>query len=242
MQKRPRTPASPHTDTTGTRYQKTTLDNGIRVVTESFPHVRSISVGVWANIGSRDESEQQNARDAQMCRPGPLGVGCCASAVCDMGLGICLLDAPSHVDRTRLDEPPGNRRVRHDDPSPRGGVRRVDDHPRALAMVGAPGAAHCVALDARDPACDRSACRSRGDLLHGSRGAQHCARRRAPRPHRRHPFAFRCAGRSVGRLFRCFGIHGDSPWSIRGRGRYPTDSSSSRIVRVVRRQSTEVTG
>jgi predicted Zn-dependent peptidase len=60
MQKRPRTPASPHTDTTGTRYQKTTLDNGIRVVTESFPHVRSISVGVWANIGSRDESEQQN--------------------------------------------------------------------------------------------------------------------------------------------------------------------------------------
>ncbi len=41
-------------------YQKTVLDNGIRVVTETIPYVRSISLGVWANVGSRDESPTQN--------------------------------------------------------------------------------------------------------------------------------------------------------------------------------------
>ncbi len=46
--------------TTGSTYQKTVLDNGIRVVSESFPHVRSISAGIWANVGSRDESAEQN--------------------------------------------------------------------------------------------------------------------------------------------------------------------------------------
>lgn len=46
--------------TSGSVYQKTVLDNGIRVISESFPHVRSISVGIWANVGSRDESPEQN--------------------------------------------------------------------------------------------------------------------------------------------------------------------------------------
>jgi len=41
-------------------YRKTILPNGIRVVTEYIPHVRSVSVGVWIEAGSRDESEQQN--------------------------------------------------------------------------------------------------------------------------------------------------------------------------------------
>jgi predicted Zn-dependent peptidase len=41
-------------------YRKTTLDNGIRVVTETIPHVRSVSLGVWADVGSRDESPSQN--------------------------------------------------------------------------------------------------------------------------------------------------------------------------------------
>lgn len=41
-------------------YRKTVLDNGIRVVTESIPYVRSASLGVWANVGSRDENEKQN--------------------------------------------------------------------------------------------------------------------------------------------------------------------------------------
>lgn len=35
---------------------KTTLDNGVRVVTKKMPHVRSVSMGVWVNVGARDES------------------------------------------------------------------------------------------------------------------------------------------------------------------------------------------
>ncbi|MDH3252232.1 MAG: insulinase family protein, partial [Ignavibacteria bacterium] len=41
-------------------YQKTVLTNGIRVVSESIPYVRSVSIGVWANVGSRDESPTEN--------------------------------------------------------------------------------------------------------------------------------------------------------------------------------------
>ena len=32
-----------------------TLGSGVRVVTESMPHVRSVSVGFWVGVGSRDE-------------------------------------------------------------------------------------------------------------------------------------------------------------------------------------------
>ena len=60
MQKTTSSPSSPQTIIAGTNYQKTVLENGIRVVSESFPHVRSISVGVWANVGSRDESAEMN--------------------------------------------------------------------------------------------------------------------------------------------------------------------------------------
>lgn len=41
-------------------YQKTILANGIRVVSETIPHVRSVSLGVWADVGSRDEADAQN--------------------------------------------------------------------------------------------------------------------------------------------------------------------------------------
>jgi predicted Zn-dependent peptidase len=41
-------------------YARTVLDNGIRVVTEKIPTVRSVSIGVWADVGSRDESTTQN--------------------------------------------------------------------------------------------------------------------------------------------------------------------------------------
>lgn len=41
-------------------YRKTVLENGIRVVTEELPHVRSVSVGLWVDTGSRDESPVQN--------------------------------------------------------------------------------------------------------------------------------------------------------------------------------------
>ena len=36
-------------------YQKTLLDNGIRVVTEALPAVDSVSLGIWIQTGSRDE-------------------------------------------------------------------------------------------------------------------------------------------------------------------------------------------
>jgi predicted Zn-dependent peptidase len=39
--------------------KKTILENGIRVVTKPMPHVRSVSVGIWVDVGARDESEDQ---------------------------------------------------------------------------------------------------------------------------------------------------------------------------------------
>lgn len=38
----------------------TSLSNGVRVITEKMPHVRSVSVGVWIGSGSRRESSEQN--------------------------------------------------------------------------------------------------------------------------------------------------------------------------------------
>jgi predicted Zn-dependent peptidase len=35
---------------------KTTLKNGIRIVTKNMPYARSVSMGVWVNVGARDES------------------------------------------------------------------------------------------------------------------------------------------------------------------------------------------
>jgi predicted Zn-dependent peptidase len=36
---------------------RTRLDNGIRVVTEAMPELRSVAIGFWAGTGSRDEAE-----------------------------------------------------------------------------------------------------------------------------------------------------------------------------------------
>jgi predicted Zn-dependent peptidase len=38
----------------------TTLANGLRVITEAMPHVRSVSVGIWIGSGSRRETAEQN--------------------------------------------------------------------------------------------------------------------------------------------------------------------------------------
>lgn len=40
--------------------QRTVLPNGIRVVTETMPHVRSVAVGVWIGAGSRSESANES--------------------------------------------------------------------------------------------------------------------------------------------------------------------------------------
>ena len=36
------------------------LDNGLRLITEAMPHVRSVSIGVWLNRGSRHESDERS--------------------------------------------------------------------------------------------------------------------------------------------------------------------------------------
>lgn len=38
--------------------RSTRLDNGIRVVTEAMPELRSVAIGFWAGTGSRDEPEE----------------------------------------------------------------------------------------------------------------------------------------------------------------------------------------
>ncbi|MEN8135024.1 MAG: pitrilysin family protein [Thermodesulfobacteriota bacterium] len=40
-------------------YQKTVLDNSIRLVTEQLPS-RLVSIGIWVDVGARDEDEQSN--------------------------------------------------------------------------------------------------------------------------------------------------------------------------------------
>jgi predicted Zn-dependent peptidase len=40
-------------------YQKTTLDNGLRVITETLPHTRSVSICIFIGVGSRYETEPQ---------------------------------------------------------------------------------------------------------------------------------------------------------------------------------------
>jgi predicted Zn-dependent peptidase len=39
-------------------YQKVTLDNGINILTEELPHVRSVAIGFFVDVGSRDETEE----------------------------------------------------------------------------------------------------------------------------------------------------------------------------------------
>lgn len=40
--------------------QITTLDNGLRVVTESMPQIETASVGIWVDVGARFESKELN--------------------------------------------------------------------------------------------------------------------------------------------------------------------------------------
>lgn len=41
-------------------YQKSVLSNGLRIVTEEVPYFHSVAVGVWLNVGSRDETSVEN--------------------------------------------------------------------------------------------------------------------------------------------------------------------------------------
>ena len=53
-------PLDPSWITSGLGYQKTVLDNGIKVITEEIPYLKSVSIGVWVKTGSRDEQPQEN--------------------------------------------------------------------------------------------------------------------------------------------------------------------------------------
>jgi predicted Zn-dependent peptidase len=48
---------SPRGDQTSAAFRRTSLEGGLRVVTEHIPWVRSASVGVWVGVGSRDEGQ-----------------------------------------------------------------------------------------------------------------------------------------------------------------------------------------
>jgi len=40
--------------------RKTTLKNGVRIITKRMPYIHSVSMGVWVNVGVRDESSNEN--------------------------------------------------------------------------------------------------------------------------------------------------------------------------------------
>lgn len=40
-------------------YRKLILDNGIRLVTERIPTLKSVTIGIWVDVGSRDERPEQ---------------------------------------------------------------------------------------------------------------------------------------------------------------------------------------
>ncbi|MDD2315717.1 MAG: pitrilysin family protein [Desulfobacterales bacterium] len=42
------------------KIKKIELGNGIRIIAHRMPHVRSVSMGVWANVGARDEAASEN--------------------------------------------------------------------------------------------------------------------------------------------------------------------------------------
>jgi predicted Zn-dependent peptidase len=41
-------------------FNKITLDNGIRIVTKQMSQARSVTMGVWVNVGARDEKSQES--------------------------------------------------------------------------------------------------------------------------------------------------------------------------------------
>jgi predicted Zn-dependent peptidase len=48
------TPADPQP------FEKTTLSNGIRLITRRIPQIRSVSLGIWVSVGARDEIASEN--------------------------------------------------------------------------------------------------------------------------------------------------------------------------------------
>ncbi len=45
---------------TKAKYQRTLLDSGVRVITEHIPYIKSVSIGIWVDVGSRHEDSRLN--------------------------------------------------------------------------------------------------------------------------------------------------------------------------------------
>lgn len=45
---------------TSTGYRRTVLDTGLRVISEKMPYLKSVAVGIWVDVGSRNESPKEN--------------------------------------------------------------------------------------------------------------------------------------------------------------------------------------
>ena len=60
VRKKSRDPLNHSWITTGSGYQKAVLENGIKVITEEIPYLKSVSIGVWVVTGSRDEQPHEN--------------------------------------------------------------------------------------------------------------------------------------------------------------------------------------
>jgi predicted Zn-dependent peptidase len=39
---------------------RTVLPNGVKIISLKMPHIRSVSMGVWVNVGARDETDEQS--------------------------------------------------------------------------------------------------------------------------------------------------------------------------------------
>jgi predicted Zn-dependent peptidase len=59
VSKKPQTPQS-RLPETNEGYRKSVIGNGIKVITEKIPYLKSVSIGVWVVIGSRDEQPSEN--------------------------------------------------------------------------------------------------------------------------------------------------------------------------------------
>ncbi len=53
------TPTARSTRPVADEHRLTTLESGVRIVTEAMPSVRSVSLGLWIGTGSRAESDEQ---------------------------------------------------------------------------------------------------------------------------------------------------------------------------------------
>jgi predicted Zn-dependent peptidase len=53
-------PTAAHTASSDRDIRSTTLPNGLLVLTERMPHLRSVSMGAWIDSGSRDETPETN--------------------------------------------------------------------------------------------------------------------------------------------------------------------------------------